>query len=252
MSPTTNVLITGANRGLGRGFLQNYLARPNHTVIGTLRDVSAPVAAELREIVPAVGSRLILVKIESSNFSDPAEAVRQLEAEGIDTLDLVIANAGITGVQGPIATVDLEDTRNVLEVNTLGPVALFIATRPLLERAANPKWLSISTALATIGGLESLMAFPSLSYGASKAALNYVTQSIHLWHAKITAVSVHPGYVATDMGMLSAEFYKIPNAADIAISVEKSVTDLVKIVDNATRAEHSGKFFSHDGTTLPW
>lgn len=32
------VLITGANRGIGKGLLEKYLARPNHTVIGTVRD----------------------------------------------------------------------------------------------------------------------------------------------------------------------------------------------------------------------
>jgi norsolorinic acid ketoreductase len=63
----------------------------------------------------------------------------------------------------------------------------------LLERAANPKWLSISTILATMGDLHTIIGWPSLSYGTSKAALNYVTQSIHVWHEKITAISVHPG-----------------------------------------------------------
>ncbi|KAH7375436.1 aflatoxin biosynthesis ketoreductase nor-1 [Plectosphaerella cucumerina] len=250
MSSNTNVLITGVNRGIGRGFLNTFLSRPNHTVIGSVRDLSAPAVSELRAITPAEGSRLVLVKIESSNLSDPAEAVRQLQADGIDTLDIVIANAGITGTQGPIATVDLEDTRKVFEVNTLGPTALFLATRPLLERAANPKWLSISTLLASIGRLHTIIEWPSLSYGTSKAALNFVTQSIHVWHEKITAISVHPGGVDTDMLKASGKFFGLPEG--IGATVESSVADIVKILDVATRADHSGKFFSHDGTIIPW
>ncbi|KAM0332087.1 hypothetical protein ACHAQA_002357 [Verticillium albo-atrum] len=250
MSSTTNVFITGVGRGLGRGFLTAYLARPNHTVIGSVRDVSSKAAKELQAITPAAGSRLLLVKIESESTTDAAEAVRQIQAEGIEKLDLVIANSGITGTQGPIETVDLDDFKEVMLVNTVGPLALFIATRPLLAKAENPKWVSISTLMATIGALEGLAAYPGLSYSTSKVALNFITKSIHVWHTNITALSVHPGLVGTDMGISGAKFHNFPEEA--IVSIESSVKDVIKLADNATRADHSGKFLNPDGSIIPW
>ncbi|KAF3360239.1 Isocitrate lyase [Verticillium dahliae VDG1] len=225
MSSTTNVLITGAGRGLGRGFLTTFLARPNHIVIGSIRDLDSTTAQDLRAITPASGSRLILVKIEATSTTDPADAIRQIEAEGVSKLDVVIANSGITGTQGGLET-------------------------PLFDKAENPKWVSISTLMATINGLEKTAAWPSVPYSASKAALNFITKSIHIWRSNITAISVHPGFVATDMGKSGIKFYNLPEEA--AISVEDSVSGVTKLVDNATRAEHSGKFISYDGSFLEW
>ncbi|KAM0526587.1 hypothetical protein ACHAP9_004769 [Verticillium nonalfalfae] len=257
MSSTTNVLITGAGRGLGRGFLTTFLARPNHIVIGSIRDLDSNTAKDLRAITPASGSRLILVKIEATSTTDPADAIRQIEAEGVSKLDVVIANSGITGTQGGLETVDPADFQHVLLVNAVAPTALFNAAQPLLDKAENPKWVSISTLMATIGGLEKTAAWPSVPYSASKAALNFITKSIHIWRSNITAISVHPGFVATDMGKSGIKFYNLPEEA--AISVEDSVSGVTKLiansvakVDNATRAEHSGKFISYDGSFLEW
>jgi hypothetical protein len=73
--------------------------------------------------------------------------------------------------------------------------------------------------------------------------------------------------VDTDMLKASGKFFGLPEG--IGATVESSVADIVKIVsstgndaqtytdfdvqlDVATRADHSGKFFSHDGTIIPW
>ncbi|KAM0283137.1 hypothetical protein ACHAQH_002618 [Verticillium albo-atrum] len=250
MSSTTNVLITGVGRGLGRGFLTTYLARPNHIVIGSIRDLNSVTAKELQSIAPATGTRLILVKIESTSTTDPAEAIRHLEAEGIDKLDIVIANAGITGTHGGLETIDPVEFQKVLLVNTVGPTVLFNAVQPLLDRAEDPKWVSISTVMATIGNLEAIAGWPSVVYATSKVALNSVTKSIHVWRENITALSVHPGLVDTDMGNAGAKFFGVPDGA--SISVEQSVQAVLKLVDNATRAEHSGKFLNYDGSPLEW
>ncbi|EEY18878.1 aflatoxin biosynthesis ketoreductase nor-1 [Verticillium alfalfae VaMs.102] len=177
MSSTTNVLITGAGRGLGRGFLTTFLARPNHIVIGSIRDLDSNTAKDLRAITPASGSRLILVKIEATSTTDPVDAIRQIEAEGVSKLDIVIANSGITGIQGGLETVDPADFQHVLLVNAVAPTALFNAAQPLLDKAENPKWVSISTLMATIGGLEKTAAWPPVPYSASRAAASTLSPS---------------------------------------------------------------------------
>jgi norsolorinic acid ketoreductase len=162
-------------------------------VIGSVRDLDSAGAKELEDAFKASGSRLLLVEIESKSLTDPAEAVKQIQAEGVTKLDLVIASAGITGKLGPLSNVDFVDFEHALSVNAVAPAALFVATQSLLNKAQNPKWVSLSTISSSIGTLEQNAAFPTLSYGASKAAFNFVTRSIHVENENITAVAIHPG-----------------------------------------------------------
>lgn len=224
---TTNVLITGVSRGLGRALAFAYLARPNHIVIGSVRSLSSPIASELQTAAAtssAPGSRLILVPIEATNPADYANAVTTLTtAHSLTNLDIVVANAGITGALTPVATIPIPDLQNVLAVNTVGPILLFQAVLPLLLKSptGHPKWISLSTISGSIGALDETAGFPTVSYGLSKAALNFVTKSIHLQHKEIVSVAVHPGWVKTEMGNASAKHFGLESAFhEVGASVE--------------------------------
>ena len=78
------------------------------------------------------------------------------------------------------------------DVNVLGPLILFQAMAPLLNAAENPKFMATSSSVGSIAGA---IPYPSLSYGVSKAALNYLVMKIHVEHTNITTVALHPGYV---------------------------------------------------------
>lgn len=77
--------------------MQTYPLRPNTTVIGSVRDKTPSNAEDLKALPRAEGSRLLLVKIESASPADPFEAVKELEAAGIDLVDVAIASAGGSG-----------------------------------------------------------------------------------------------------------------------------------------------------------
>jgi norsolorinic acid ketoreductase len=153
----------------------------------------------LEDIPAASGSKLILVKIESASFTDPAQAVNELESQGITKLDLVIANAAIYGKAVlPVADGDAEDFANILAVNTVGPLALFAATKLLLDHAEKPKWVSVSSSVASISNHEATFAYMGgrpmgFGYGASKAALNYLTLNIHSENPNLTVIALDPG-----------------------------------------------------------
>ncbi|KAK0648658.1 aflatoxin biosynthesis ketoreductase nor-1 [Cercophora newfieldiana] len=250
MSTTTNVLITGVSRGLGRALAELYLSRPNHTVIGSVRDLSSLTATTLRSTTPAPGSRLILVKIEVTSPTDYTSAITHLTtAESITHLDIVIANAGINGELTTVADTPISDLKEVLDVNTVGPILLFQATLPLLLKSKNPKWIAMSTISSSIGSLDQTAAFPTASYGLSKAAFNFATRSIHFQHEGIVAVAVHPGWVKTDMGNASAKVFGLESAA---VEVEDSVRAVVGIIDKATKENESGKLIGFDGNVIPW
>ncbi|KAH7133772.1 hypothetical protein EDB81DRAFT_887583 [Dactylonectria macrodidyma] len=250
---TTNVLITGANRGVGLAFLQTYLAQPNHIVIGSVRDIAR--SSNLNDLPVALGSKLVLVKIESSSFSDPAEAVGELKALGISRLDIVIANAGVAGgAVVPATNGDADDFLNTLAINAVGPLALFAATWPLLEQAVKPKWVSISSAVASLANHEAMFAGMGgrpmgAGYGASKAALNHLSLNIHSENPKLTVLVVDPGFLDTDMGNRGAKILGIEKPPHNAGDNAKA---MVKLVDAATRETHSGKFWTFDSKEVPW
>jgi NAD(P)-dependent dehydrogenase (short-subunit alcohol dehydrogenase family) len=133
------VLISGANRGLGKGLLQLYLAKPNHIVIAANRNPEHATSKALADLPTGPGSRLIVVKTDASVELAPFEAVTSIAAYDIDHLDLVIANAGVSYVWPKASDLKIADLQGHLTPNVFGVVWLYQATLPLLLKSTNPK-----------------------------------------------------------------------------------------------------------------
>lgn len=140
--------------GLGNALARAYVSRPNCTVVGSIRDDTAPSVAELKAFPKGSGSRLVLVKIENAQFADALNAVKQMENQGIDHIDILIPNAGVSPPLTPIEVVDPAVVANAFHVNALGPLALYQACHGLLKKSSNPRFTPISSAAATISGME--------------------------------------------------------------------------------------------------
>lgn len=190
---SSTFLITGAGRGLGRGFVANLLKRPNTTVVAAVRDPSSTSAKSLSELPVANDSKLIVVKINSDSVTDPFTAVSSLLTDyNIPAIDVVIANAAIVKPPAPTATASVEDFQESFQVNAMAPLLLFQATWPLLQKSQAPKFIGISTCLATIGKMEEWK-WPTVTYGVSKAAMNYIVRKMHFENEDLVAFAVHPG-----------------------------------------------------------
>ena len=179
--------------GIGKAFAEQYLARANHTVVATVRDTSSASAKALFALPKATGTKLVLVKLEATSVPDALSAAKDLQDQGINHLDIVIANAAVSGQQGAMRTIDPNSLAEVYMVNAVGPAILFLALKPLLDKAVKPKWMSMSTGLATLQELEKYKMFAGFPYGASKVALNYFTKSIHVENDNIIAFAISPG-----------------------------------------------------------
>ncbi|KAH7378920.1 hypothetical protein BKA64DRAFT_648348 [Cadophora sp. MPI-SDFR-AT-0126] len=214
MTSPTIVFITGVGRGIGRQLVETYLARPNTTVIGSVRDKASATGQTLSEIPTATGSKLFVLSLEVSEPKAALTAVKEIQAAGIDHLDIVIANAGITGPPGfaSIDVVTAEALTECFKVNTLGPIFLFQATKSLLEKSKDPKWVVVSTYISSIGLLGTNGMHVAPAYGISKAGLNWATVSVHATHKWLTAISLHPGLVQTDMGNAAAKSFGMAEA----------------------------------------
>lgn len=144
MAPTI-VLISGANRGIGKGILELYLSKPNHTVIAANRDPNHPSSKALADLPTAEGSSLVLVKVDATVSTDALEAVKHLEAQGIDHIDIVIANAGVCYVWPKVSEVKAEDIQGHFVPNVHGFIWLYQATLPLLKKSKLGKFISIGS-----------------------------------------------------------------------------------------------------------
>ncbi|KAK3291643.1 uncharacterized protein B0H64DRAFT_367029 [Chaetomium fimeti] len=246
----TVVLITGAGRGIGRAITEAYLARPNHTVIGSVRNKADPKYQDLRSFPVASGSKLILVSIEGTSLTDPQQAVDDIKAAGIDHVDVVIANAAVSPPLVPMDTIPIKDVEECFRTNTLSPLLLFQALKPLLDRSTSPKWMSVSSAVGSITNIPVFGLYAVSAYGISKAGLNWFTMGLHTGNEKLIAFSVHPGLVQTEMGNEGARSIGMELAPT---TIEQSVSRLLASVDQATREKTSGKFINlDDGSEIPY
>lgn len=146
------VFISGANRGLGLGLLQRYLALDDHTVIAGNRNPGHWSSKTLAQLPKGKGSKLIVVKLDAVVDQDAAHAVIELQQEhAIDHLDIVIANAGVSYAWPNVADAKLDDIRAHLAPNVFGVIALYQATRPLLRNSSKePIFAPVSSSAGCI------------------------------------------------------------------------------------------------------
>ena len=224
------VLVAGANRGIGLEFVRQYAADGWEVVGGCRRPDEA---TQLRAL--ADGGR---VTVHAVDTASDAQVASFKAAVGDRPLDLVIANAGVYGGhdQG-FGEVDFDAMADTLAVNTLGPVRIAEAFASNLSRGG--KLVAITSQM---GSIEDNGSGGYIAYRASKAGLNAAWKSVALALTPkgVTAVVMHPGWVATDMGGASA-----------LTTPEQSVSGMRQVIDGLS-AEDAGTFRSHDGKVLPW
>jgi NAD(P)-dependent dehydrogenase (short-subunit alcohol dehydrogenase family) len=195
----TNVLITGANKGLGRETARR-LGHEGWTVLLGARDPERGEKAAAELVAEGADVRYVPIDVTSD---DSVAAAVELVRDAVARLDVLINNAGIVGsFKAPLET-GPADFLACFGVNLLGPVRVTRAFLPLLEQAELPRVVMVSSGMGSLqittdpDRMESTI--HSLVYPSSKAALNMVTtqyaKALPTW--KINAVD--PGYTATDL-----------------------------------------------------
>ncbi len=187
------VLITGGSRGIGKACAQAFAARGARVAINYLSNRNA--AQETREGLPGKGHILI-----QADVAQPSAAQKLIE-HGIrefGKLDIVVNNAGISQ-RHPIDAVDYETWQaawgRILAVNLLAPANVMYWAVQHMISSGGGRIVNVSSRGAFRGEPE------QPAYGASKAGLNSMSQSLAQKVAKhnITIGVVAPGYVETDM-----------------------------------------------------
>ncbi|KAH8660622.1 norsolorinic acid reductase-like protein [Xylariales sp. PMI_506] len=153
----TIVLITGANRGIGRSILELYLNRPNHTVIAANRDPSHASSQDILSLPRAEGNAVHVIKIDATVPTDAAAGARQLAALGINHLNIVIANAAVAYQWPKVVDVKIDDIQKHIVPNVYGFLGLWQAMWPLLKAAESPRWVTIGSSAACLTEHDSVL-----------------------------------------------------------------------------------------------
>ncbi|KAG2771928.1 hypothetical protein PC116_g29826 [Phytophthora cactorum] len=243
-STKKTVLIIGSTRGIGLAFVEHY-TKAGWNVIGTAR------ANSNTEKLKALGPFKV-VAMDTSDEASILKAARQLDGQPID---LLINNAGI-GIPCELETGTKDALMSQFEVNAVGPFLVTRALLPNLQLASKANGgasvVQLSSLLGSIGSYTNdtvdLIKQAGFGYGysSSKAALNMITRSLafDLRSSGIVVVSVHPGYVDTDLTQGKATVKPTDSVA--------AMTGLIAKLN----PESTGKFFNLDPqipvAELPW
>jgi 3-oxoacyl-[acyl-carrier protein] reductase len=209
-------LVTGASRGIGRAVAIR-LAEQGYAVTLSARnpEVLQELAAELR----ASGHSADWLAADMGR-PDDLDRLAAFQT-GLDPcLDLLVLSAGI-GTAARMGEYTARRVERQLSVNYLAPFQLIQALLPALRAAARANALGSARVIA-MASLTGVVAEPGLAaYGASKAALISLCESVTLDEAGsgVTATAISPGYVDTDMTAWTQD--KIPademiQAGDVA------------------------------------
>jgi NAD(P)-dependent dehydrogenase (short-subunit alcohol dehydrogenase family) len=222
-----SILITGAGRGLGLELARQY-AEEGWRVIGTVRDAVAG------RKVAKLGAETLSLDVTN------AAQVKQLAArlKGLP-IDVLFCNAGISGKRGmALGSFDFAEWEKVLRVNLLGVAAVIEA---LIDHVAASERKIVAVMSSRLGSIAETSGM-TLPYATSKAALNLLAKGLAAGLAPrgVIVVALSPGWVKTDMGGQSAP-----------LTPERSVQGLRTVIAGL-RHEHSGKFLSYDGSSIPW
>lgn len=231
MTTTYQVLITGANRGIGLEFARQY-AEAGWKVIACCRDLKQ--ATGLQELVNTYPD-IKTYALDVADFS----AIEALAAELKDVkIDVLINNAGVYP-HSDLDHADPEQWLHAFKVNSMAPFKMATAFAPNLAVGQLKKLVTLSSKM---GSLDDNTSGGSYIYRTSKVAANMVMKSlaIDLKPYGISVAALHPGWVQTEMG-----------GPDALIDTRVSVSGLRNVIEHLNLA-NSGQFIAYDGKVINW
>ena len=234
VSPEKIVLITGANRGIGREVARQLAERGVRVVLGVRRpEAGKKTAAELGAL-----GKVEVLEIDIADTAGIQRAAQQLAAR-VDHLDVLVNNAGMLEDGTSTAlNVGADVVRRTFETNALGPLQVAQAMVPLLLKAPDgARIINVSSGAGALGEMTNW----APAYSISKTALNAVTRQLAaaLRTRDVAVNAVCPGWVRTDMG-----------GAGASRTVDQGADTIVWLATEAPRSL-TGKFL-RDRKVIGW
>jgi NAD(P)-dependent dehydrogenase (short-subunit alcohol dehydrogenase family) len=214
-------LVTGANRGIGKAFVEALAQAGATRIYAAARNVDS-----LQEVVAIAPERIVPIALDVTNVEQIAALSEQLQ-----DVNLLINNAGVLGAGGLFTQTSVETARWEMETNYFGTLNLVRAVAPILKQNGGGAIVN----LLSIASVVNVPVFSS--YSASKAALYSLTQGIRAELAQqgTSVVGVFPGPVDTAMSE-KMPLDKVP-ASQIATAALQAVEQGIEDVTPDSVAE---------------
>lgn len=228
------VLVTGANRGIGLGFVAACLKQGDR-VIATARNVNT--ARDLKKLKGEYPGNLEIFELDFDSPEIEKQLVKIMKQR--EKIDLLINNAGFypNSITEKFDKLNLVQWESAFRINVVGPARVIRKALPRLEKSSRPVVVNITTQMASISDNNS---GGSHGYRVTKVGLNMLNRGLALDFPNIIFLLLHPGWVKTRMGGPNAE-----------IGVDDSVGGMKRVIEKAQKKD-SGKFFDFRGREIPW
>jgi NAD(P)-dependent dehydrogenase (short-subunit alcohol dehydrogenase family) len=230
-----NILITGANRGLGLALTEKLLAGGHH--IHAINRRKSDELLQLQEKYP--GS----LRLYSGDVTDESSIRQALEtiASQVSALDIILNNAAVHLEQSRplLEQVDFSVYLPTYQANVVGPLMVVKYALPLLRKGQKKLIINFSSEAGSIG---SCCRKSEYSYCMSKAALNMASRILQnaLNEESIKVLALHPGWFSSDMG-----------GADAPIIPSDAAEEIVKLVLNPPGLD-GPIYVASNGEALEW
>lgn len=229
------ILITGANRGIGLEMTRQYIERGDH-VFATCRQPDS--ATALHELAATHPDRVRVIALDVTS-DESVQAAHDAVREHTAQIDILVNNAGQLRHEADFAAMTPDTMQHLFNVNAVAVLRVSQAFLDMVKSSDTRMIVHIGSDAGSIGIRQHIK---HGSYAISKAALNMLTKVManNLAPDGIITVVLHPGWVQTDMGGSSA-----------ALTPTESATGLLHVIDGLTPA-HNGHYYQWDGSELPW
>ncbi|WP_076417618.1 SDR family NAD(P)-dependent oxidoreductase [Colwellia sp. UCD-KL20] len=228
------VVITGANRGIGLGFVNYYLSNGWQVIALSRNTVDSSALTTLNHNIDTCFHNLTVNLLDETSINTTAKNIKHL----CNGVDLLINNAGVAEheVFGKWSQTALMVN---FQVNSVAPALLTQA----LSSQLNPhsKVIQLSSGLASISSNQNpLEGFDG--YCMSKAAINMLTRRVasKLADKNIIVNAISPGWVQTDMG-----------GPEAPATITQAINTLTQTIA-ALIIENSGDFLDENGKKIDW
>jgi NAD(P)-dependent dehydrogenase (short-subunit alcohol dehydrogenase family) len=229
MSEPRSALVVGASRGLGLGLSLEFLKRGWH-VTATVRSAAGGTGLE------AYHERVTMDTLDINNPAMLDAFVARMQGR---LFDVVFLNAGVGGPEGKnVEDVSPEEMAYLVMTNAVAPVRL---AKRILD-SVRPETGVLVFMSSILGSVALRNGDYATLYSASKAALNSLSKSFvsSCGRKDFTTVTMHPGWVRTDMGGSGAD-----------IDVATSARGMVDVVESQT-GKGGHRFLNYKGEEFAW
>jgi NAD(P)-dependent dehydrogenase (short-subunit alcohol dehydrogenase family) len=235
-------VITGANRGLGLEFVRQIASNQDNTIVACARSSSS----DLTDVKAVANSNTQFLTCDTGDV----DSIKTFAQELSKTLhgkkiDFLLNNAGVNASPEQTSlTLSPEALYENVQINIVGPAKTVENLHSAGLLSDNVRILNMTSGLGSMERSATITPRKCAPYSISKAGLNMLTvhQSGELRETLpgCVVIVMDPGWVKTRMGGEGA-----------ILEPETSIGGMLKTL-HGLKSEDNGKFYTHDGSEVPW